>query len=277
MEKKRIYILVKTYPTISETYAELVCTAGILEDGSWIRLYPVPFRKLDLEQKYPKFSWIEVEATRNTKDFRPESYRPNLETLSVVQETKKKPDWEERRRIIFGNQRVYTNLEELITKARTDDTSLAVFKPARILSFNASKTNPAWDSTKLANLEHVSRQLNIFQTVDEIVEEFRVVPKVPYHFSYKFQDDSGRKSTMKILDWGIGMLYANCLKRARGNKEIAVEKVRQKYYEEFLKHDLHFFLGTTLKYHKVGENPFTIVGVFYPLFPSKQLNLFDFA
>jgi len=110
MEKKRIYILVKTYPAISETYAELVCTAGILEDGSWIRLYPVPFRKLDLEQKYPKFSWIEVEATRNTKDFRPESYRPNLETLSVVQE-KKKPDWEERRRIIFGNQRVYTNLE----------------------------------------------------------------------------------------------------------------------------------------------------------------------
>ena len=31
-EKKRIYILVKTYPTISEKYSELVCTAGVLED-----------------------------------------------------------------------------------------------------------------------------------------------------------------------------------------------------------------------------------------------------
>ena len=51
IEKKRIYILVKTYPTISEKYAELVCTAGILEDGSWIRLYPMPFRLLTDDQK----------------------------------------------------------------------------------------------------------------------------------------------------------------------------------------------------------------------------------
>jgi len=56
-EKKRIYIVVKTYPTISKEYAELVCTAGILEDGSWIRLYPMPFRKLEEYQKYPKYSW----------------------------------------------------------------------------------------------------------------------------------------------------------------------------------------------------------------------------
>jgi hypothetical protein len=31
-------LLVKTYPTISEKYSELVCTAGVLEDGSWIQL-----------------------------------------------------------------------------------------------------------------------------------------------------------------------------------------------------------------------------------------------
>lgn len=91
-ERKRIYILVKTYPTISREYSELVCTAGILEDGGWIRLYPVPFRKLELEQKYPKFSWIEVEVERNTADFRPESYRPNLASL-VVEKKSKTPNW----------------------------------------------------------------------------------------------------------------------------------------------------------------------------------------
>jgi hypothetical protein len=48
MERKRVYIVVKTYPTISTKYAELVCTAGILEDGSWIRLYPLRFRTLDM-------------------------------------------------------------------------------------------------------------------------------------------------------------------------------------------------------------------------------------
>lgn len=81
MEKKRIYIVAKTYPAISKQYVELVCTAGIQEDGSWIRLYPVPFRKLDIEQKYPKYTWIELEAERNTDDVRPESYRPNLKTI----------------------------------------------------------------------------------------------------------------------------------------------------------------------------------------------------
>ena len=105
-EKKKIFILVKTYPTISKEYAELVCTAGILEDGSWIRLYPVPFRKLDIEQKYPKYAWIEVDVNRNTKDFRPETYRPNLTSL-IVGEIPKKLNWNERNKIIFKNQKIY--------------------------------------------------------------------------------------------------------------------------------------------------------------------------
>jgi hypothetical protein len=75
MERKRVYITVKTYPTLSEKYDELVCTAGICEDGSWIRLYPLPFRKLELEQKYKKWQWIEVDVERRTRDFRPESYK----------------------------------------------------------------------------------------------------------------------------------------------------------------------------------------------------------
>jgi len=40
---------VKTYPTLSKKYDELVCTAGILDNGSWARIYPLPFRKLDFK------------------------------------------------------------------------------------------------------------------------------------------------------------------------------------------------------------------------------------
>ncbi|MPM62092.1 hypothetical protein SDC9_108958 [bioreactor metagenome] len=50
MPLMKVLIAVKTYPTLSEKYDELVCTAGFLEDGSWIRLYPIPFRKLELSQ-----------------------------------------------------------------------------------------------------------------------------------------------------------------------------------------------------------------------------------
>ena len=77
MPSERILIAVKTYPTLSEKYDELVCTAGFREDGSWIRIYPVPFRKLDYSNRYQKWQWIKIDVTKNTKDFRKESFRPS--------------------------------------------------------------------------------------------------------------------------------------------------------------------------------------------------------
>ena len=56
IETKKVFITVKTYPTLSKKYDELVCTAGFFEDGSWVRIYPLPFRKLDYEKRY-KNSW----------------------------------------------------------------------------------------------------------------------------------------------------------------------------------------------------------------------------
>jgi hypothetical protein len=44
--REKILITVKTYPVISKKYQETVCTAGLREDGSWVRLYPVPFRTM---------------------------------------------------------------------------------------------------------------------------------------------------------------------------------------------------------------------------------------
>ena len=66
-----------------------------------------------------------------------------------------------------------------------------------------------------------------------------------------------------IEDWEIGALYWNCFKRAK-NEEIAVQKVKQKYFDEFKTKDLFLFLGTTKRFHNVAPNPFIIIGVFYP-------------
>lgn len=75
MALTKVLITVKTYPTISGKYDELVCTAGFLEDGTWIRIYPVPFRKRAYTEQYKKYDWIELDLVKNTSDFRPESYR----------------------------------------------------------------------------------------------------------------------------------------------------------------------------------------------------------
>ena len=71
MALTKVLITVKTYPTLSAKYDELVCTAGFREDGTWIRIYPVPFRKKAYHEQYKKYDWIEVDLVKNDGDFRP--------------------------------------------------------------------------------------------------------------------------------------------------------------------------------------------------------------
>ncbi len=81
MAKVKVLIAVKTYPTISSKYDELVCTAGFKEDGSWVRIYPIQFRKKKYSEQYRKYDWIEIDLIRKKDDFRPETYSPySLET-----------------------------------------------------------------------------------------------------------------------------------------------------------------------------------------------------
>lgn len=136
MAKQRVLITVKTYPTISKKYDEIVCTAGFTEEGKWIRLYPIPFRKLDYVHQYKKYDWVEMDLTKNTSDFRPESYRPvNIdvdEPVKVVGHIETKDNWAERKSIVLNT--VYDDLERLILEAKDKNvcTSLAVFKPKKI-------------------------------------------------------------------------------------------------------------------------------------------------
>lgn len=268
MAKTKVLITVKTYPAISSTYEELVCTAGILENGEWVRIYPIQFRKLDFAKQYSKYDWIEIDLVKNEKDFRSESFRPySYDSVpEVIGHIGTEKNWIHRGDLILKN--VYQDLELLINEAKTRETSLAVFKPAKIIGFDITPCEREWDKAKLEAL----KQGNIFQ---ERNEKFEVVKKLPYEFRYIFEDCNGKKSRLLIEDWEIGALYWNCLRDSNGIEEIAVKKVRERYFEEFtVKNDLHLFLGTRFKEHaKNYTNPFSIIGVYYPL-KKQQLSLF---
>jgi len=258
--KTRVLITVKTYPVLSKQYTELVCTAGFTEDGAFIRLYPVPFRKLDYDKRYKKYEWIELDLERNTSDFRPESYRPlDIDAIKVVD--KIEPDggsWERRREYVM--RKVYRNLDQLIAEAKNKEirTSLAVFKPAKILDFTYRETEREWDRAKLESFD----QLELFFTEKN---RFKVVQKIPYSFSYRFQDETGKESALMLTDWEAGTLYLNCLKNHQGDERKACADVRKKYFDDFaLTKDLHFFLGTSKSRHFMARNPFSIIGTFHP-------------
>ncbi len=267
MPLTKVLITVKTYPTLSKKYDELVCTAGFREDGSWVRLYPVPFRKLDYQNQYKKWQWIELELDKSISDFRPESYRPtNIDrNIKILGEIETKNDWELRKKIVLKH--IYTNMSSLISEAKSKDfsTSLAVLKPQKILDFIWEPSEPEWDVSTLAAVYANQSQLGLFDDLEGTKKLFKVVTKLPFKFSYVFTTEDGIKRTLMVEDWELGALYWNCLKKAEGNVELACKQVRCKYFDYmYHERDLYFFMGTTKEFHNVAPNPFIIIGTFYP-------------
>lgn len=266
--KTRVLVTVKTYPTLSRKYGELVCTAGFREDGSWIRIYPIPFRKLDYEKKFKKWQWIEVELQRNAKrDHRPESHHI-LRQDSIMPMEDIPADgafWDHRRR--FALRRVHTNMARLIAEAhdRSKVTSLATFRPSGVIDAFCRPDSAEWSPTLLAQF----RQTDLFH---EIGDPFVSLEKIPWRFYLHFRDDQGKESRLMIEDWEICQLYRTCVQRG-DSSDVAAEKVRQKILSLARDNDLHLFLGTTLRHHFRSLNPFIIIGLFYPKRP--QLDLFS--
>ncbi len=275
---EKILITVKTYPALSKKYAELVCTAGITESGAWRRLYPVRFRQLYEEQKYQKYQWVEAELEKSNSDSRPESYKIVRNSLTAIgQPLPTGNNWRIRRETFLDKVEIYGDLETLIGCAHRNELSLAAFKPKQFLQFTHEPVAREWDATRLAKLEKEKLQLHLFKDEETVARELKVVSKLPYKFSYQFEDSRGKKSKLMIEDWEIGMLFWHCLRDSKGDENLALAKVREKYWDQFVQsghHDITLVLGTTLEHHnKRAPNPFVIISVVYPGL-EKQMRLF---
>ncbi len=166
---------------------------------------------------------------------------------------------------------MYDRLDEIIDAAKQNELSLCVFKPTRVRELIWEQEQRDWDPKRLEEMRSFHSQQGLFED-NEWRRTFRLLPKLPYSFSYRFNDATGKESTLQILDWEIGALYWNCLRAAEGDEDQALLKVFEKYFETFLVTDLHFFLGTTQQWHAVAPNPWVIIGVF-PVPHSNQPSL----
>ena len=142
MTKKKVLITVTTYPLPSRSYDELVCTAGILETGEWIRIYPVPLKFLKgLRDKGKietfKYNWIELNLKKRSDDFRPESHSPiyyDFRDVLTLGKIGTEGNWAERK--ILCTKNVYTNFFSLLEDSKPPkNILLATFTPLEILSF----------------------------------------------------------------------------------------------------------------------------------------------
>lgn len=273
LPKAKVLITVKTYPLPSSDHGEVVCTAGLLNGEKWVRMYPISSSVYD-EKKYPKYSWVELDLVKHPNDFRAESYMPRNgidEPMRFIEKIGTDNYWAARKEFIY--KEVFTSMNEMISLTKSENRSLGTLKPLKIIDFIAEKTDREWKPQWRSKLN----QLRMFDVDSEgNAKQRKVIKKIPFTFKYRFLSEGDTKPReLSIHDWEIGTLFWNSLRQSDGDEDAAKALVRKKYFDEFVaEKDILFFLGTTYEFHKRRvDNPFIIIGVFYPP-KTQQLSLF---
>ncbi len=259
-ERTEVLITVKTYPHPSTRYQETVCTAGIDREGQWVRLYPIDFRYRPAAQQFRKWQWIEVglEPRGAGPDQRPESRRPDLESLRVLGDPiPTRGDW--RRRSAVIDPMPHHTIDELKALYERDRTSLGIVRPTRVKDLVAEPVSREWSPRQEARWA----QLRLFG-------HRKLLTKLPYRFSYVFEcGDPPREHKLSMLDWELGMRFLKA-RAESGSEAAAVQDVREKFLGEICRDDkdTRFFVGTRHPY-----NTWMVLGTFWPPKP-RQATLF---
>jgi hypothetical protein len=285
--KEKILILVKTYPNISEKYGELTCTAGMKENGEWVRIYPIPFRYLKDEYRYKKYDILTAELIKRSSspDKRSESHTIKNDTAGLPYEEieldfsagrlNTENNWKKRKEWVL-KAKVYNSKKTMLDEFHYSERSfsLATFKPTEIIDFVWEYEGTEWDQTIKEKLEaHKKKGIDLFSG-ESSLRTVRELRKLPYKFFYKFKDSDGLISKSMIEDWEVGALYWQLKKDKTQSEADILKKVKIKFLDEFRTKDLYFFLGTTHSWHGRSKNPFIIIGVFYPpLIPENKQQL----
>jgi hypothetical protein len=243
-------ITVRTYPVPARKGVEFSCTAGITDQGKWIRLFPVPYRFLEEDQRFKKYQWIEVETTKSTNDLRPESHKLRSETIQVGKTISPDHEWRERRTILKPLMSFsLCGLQK--EREHNGFPSLGIIKPAKISRLVIEKTGSTWTESELSILG----QLDLFQKAPK-----ETLEKLPFVFKYDFKcsEPSCGGHSCTCTDWELGQSYRKWRREYGGEWEQAF---RQRYETEMIdKFDTHFFVGNLHQY----PNAWIIIGLFYP-------------
>ncbi len=252
--RKRLLIVVKTYPNPSSKYDETVCTAGIdLDTGRFVRLYPVRFRHLKFDEQFKKWDIVELQVQHKGSDPRGDTWTPVGSEYEVIDHVGtgrgKPPDWAARREIVLP---LVSTIEELQSHANSLECSLGVVKvhgPARL---RAVHDPGAWSSA----------QINIMGQQNLLGPQLRPLERIPYKFMYDFRcgpDCPGH--SYQLFDWEAYALFRGQRSR-KSSEEAAAADVEYQYNVRLGidTHDVHLFVGT----HYLRTAQFSAIGVFYP-------------
>ncbi|MGV0675707.1 hypothetical protein ABQE62_05875 [Mycolicibacterium fortuitum] len=254
-------VTVKTYPNPSETYGETVCVAGVrLDRGQpeWIRLYPVKFRNADFDSQFKKYEIIRVNGTyHQSKDNRPESFRPRQDELEHVELLDTSSNWQRRRMNLNGLIGGATMCELLARNPKggmgSPAPSLGLIKPKNV-TVTVGDGEP-WTEAEQAKIDAASAE-DLFGT------SLKPLQPAPYTIKYHYHCESAgcKGHNQKVLDWEAGQAGRRWAK-SDGDAR-ARDMLREMWRDTMLatERDAHFYVGNQNR----RRRSFSVLGVWYP-------------
>jgi hypothetical protein len=247
--KKRVLITVRTYPVPATKGVEVSCTAGVTDDGKWIRLFPLPYRLLDDENKFKKYQWVKVKLSKARHDSRPESFNPQINEIETGNILSAERGWAARWNVL--RPLVSPSLCELRADCELDGRpTLGRIKP-EIERLIIEPCAAEWSQKQLETL----RQGSLFQKAPA-----QELEKLPFAFSYQFRCKKlfCPGHTMMCTDWEMGEAYRHWRRKYGDGWEA---KFREKFETEMIeKNDTHFYVGNLHQF----PNAWIVIGLFYP-------------
>lgn len=253
--KKRVLVIAKAEPSPSKKYGASVCTAGITEEGEFIRLYPIPFRVFcDRETRFNRYDWIEADCEKSSDDRRKESYKVKSETIKVVGSINTDFNWAERSRYVLPlRSKNFSELNE-------SGASLGLVRPSEVLGLIRTKPSDGPLGNDVKNNRKAMQMM--FDTEHEATH-LRPVPVINeidtyYRYRFKCKDEETIHEIM-CEDWEL-YESTRSWKDRYGTDDAVWEKICEKFFSVFTsKHDLHFFVGTHFQWRT-----WVIIGIYYP-------------
>ena len=256
---ERILILAKTYPSPSAQYVETSCVAGISQDGSMRRLYPVPFRMIEEGQQFKKWQWIDVRIEKANKDHRPESHKLYVDTITCGDVIDTKKEWMGRWEWL-DKIPAFESFDAIESGRLADGLSIALLRPKRLLGVDITKArHQEWTDEEKDKLMREQMQGDLFSEA-EAKRQVKELRKVPFDFHYRYVCDTpeGEKEHKhKIVDWEAGALFWNC-RRDHGVDWEA--PFRAKLEGQLGGKDLMFLMGNQHRF----QDQWLIISLVYP-------------
>ena len=206
-QRATVMLTVKSAPEIGRTRGETVCVAGIRLDGanaSWIRLFPVKWEWF-WHNRHPKYQLIAVNIAKHQADKRPESYRPDLETVQVIRENSSLLE----RACAINNLPQYT-MCDLVDAKGWDRPSLGLVVPRQVHGFV---------------VEDHSEDASHIRSINRAAQTSLIAPDAPplehcplaFKFYYDCMANGCNGHEQTIVDWEVSEAWRKWRKSYPGD------------------------------------------------------------